>query len=369
MSAKPAARKGDPTADGDSNLIDSGSPDVLFDGLPAAREGDTTECGSELCDQLSLTVLINGKAAVMVDSEGSAGNVVMSGSRTVLIGDSPSKENSHTSLINLLASPPTQKQHDKLTEYLDSLMSPKPSPKPCQCSGTEVTQIYGYDSIPSYSGDIPSPFPLMPYVPEAHEAFKIYFPASEIRSWVRSAAEYHGIPHVLLAVIIQQENWPKAGTLLKIAQFVERTLTTISAITDELIFDLFPDRVSASSSGLANMSRATLRNAVKYIEFNYNKPPMPPEVQYRIFDYNQDTRIPGDDWKADLYYCAAHLRELIDRVTGQLCHNAKVDKVQLRDIISAYNGSGKDARKSGRDAIALLERADKGTDYLYFYEK
>lgn len=87
MSAKPAARKGDPTADGDSNPIDSGSPDVLFDGLPAAREGDTTECGSELCDQLSSTVLINGKAAVMVDSEGTAGNVVMSGSGTVLIGD------------------------------------------------------------------------------------------------------------------------------------------------------------------------------------------------------------------------------------------------------------------------------------------
>jgi uncharacterized Zn-binding protein involved in type VI secretion len=90
MSAKPAARKGDPTADGDSNLIDSGSDNVLFDGLPAAREGDTTECGSELCDKLSSTVLINGKAAVMVDSEGSAGNVVMSGSGTVIIGNSHS---------------------------------------------------------------------------------------------------------------------------------------------------------------------------------------------------------------------------------------------------------------------------------------
>ena len=103
MSAKPAARKGDPTADGDSNPIDSGSPDVLFDGLPAAREGDTTECGSELCDQLSSTVLINGKAAVMVDSEGSAGNVVMSGSATVLIGDkSNTTTNKATSLIQQL---------------------------------------------------------------------------------------------------------------------------------------------------------------------------------------------------------------------------------------------------------------------------
>ncbi|VVP22865.1 hypothetical protein PS903_03855 [Pseudomonas fluorescens] len=87
MSGKPAARKGDPTADGDTNLIDSGSPDVLFDGLPAAREGDTTECGSELCDKLSSTVLINGKAAAMVDSEGTVGNMVISGSGTVLIGD------------------------------------------------------------------------------------------------------------------------------------------------------------------------------------------------------------------------------------------------------------------------------------------
>lgn len=90
MSGKPAARKGDPTADGDSNPIESGSANVLFDGLPAAREGDTTECGSELCNQLSSTVLINGKAAVMVGSEGSAGNVVMSGSGTVLIGGNSS---------------------------------------------------------------------------------------------------------------------------------------------------------------------------------------------------------------------------------------------------------------------------------------
>jgi uncharacterized Zn-binding protein involved in type VI secretion len=87
MSAKPAARKGDPTAEGDSNPIDSGSDNVLFDGLSAAHEGDTTECGSELCDKLSSTVLINGRAAVMVDSEGSAGNVVMSGSGTVIIGN------------------------------------------------------------------------------------------------------------------------------------------------------------------------------------------------------------------------------------------------------------------------------------------
>jgi len=369
MSAKPAARKGDPTADGDSNPIDSGSPDVLFDGLPAAREGDTTECGSELCDQLSSTVLINGKAAVMVDSEGTAGNVVLSGSGSVLIGDSPSNASPQASLINILATPPSKKRQDELAKYLDTLEPSRSSPNPCQCTGSEVTRIVGYSNIRSYSGNLPSPFPLMWYVPEADEAFKIHFPASEIRSWLRSAARYHGIPHILLAVIIQQENWPKAGTLLKIAQFMERTLTTASAITDEVLFDLVPDKVSASSSGLANMSRATLRNAVKYVEFNYGKPPMPSDVHYRIFGYNQDTRIPGDDWKADLYYCAAHLRELIDRITGQLCHNASIDKAQLNRVIAAYNGSGKDAKKYGLDAIALLERADNGTDILFFYEK
>jgi len=369
MSAKPAARKGDPTADGDNNPIDSGSTDVLFDGLPAAREGDTTECGSELCDQLSSTVLINGKAAVMVDSEGSAGNVVMSGSGTVLIGDSPSNASPQTSLINILATPPSQKRQDELTEYLDFLKTPKPSPRPCQCTGSEVTRIVGFNNVRSYSGNLPSPFPLMWYVPEANEAFKVYFPASEIRSWLRSAAEYHGIPHILLAVIIQQENWPKAGTLLKIAQFAERSVATIAAITDELIFDLIPDKYAGSSSGIANMKRATLRNTAKYIELNYCKPPLPKDVQYRIFGHNQDTRIPGDDWKADLYYCAAHLRELIDRTTGNPCHNASIDKITLAKVIAAYNGSGATALKYSNDAIRLLEHADNGTDTLYFYEK
>lgn len=87
MSGNPAARMGDPTADGGNNPIETGSPDVLFDGQPAACEGDTTQCGSKLCNKLSASVLINGKAAVMVGSEGSGGNVVVSGSGTVLIGD------------------------------------------------------------------------------------------------------------------------------------------------------------------------------------------------------------------------------------------------------------------------------------------
>lgn len=65
--AKPAARISDPTScsisgHGDSSIT-SGSPDVIFEGLGAAREDDTTSCGSALSSALSSTVSINGKRA------------------------------------------------------------------------------------------------------------------------------------------------------------------------------------------------------------------------------------------------------------------------------------------------------------------
>ena len=96
---------------------------------------------------------------------------------------------------------------------------------------------------------------------------------------------------------------------------------------------------------------------------------MPSDVQYRIFGYDQDTRIPGDDWKADLYYAAAHLRELIDRVTGAPCHKGNLTPEQLKSVIGAYNGSGPLAEKYANDAMALLERAKSGAASLYFYER
>lgn len=52
MSGKPAARLGDPTAcplpGHGSNPIVGGSPDVFFDHLSAARQGDATACGATL---------------------------------------------------------------------------------------------------------------------------------------------------------------------------------------------------------------------------------------------------------------------------------------------------------------------------------
>lgn len=92
--AKPAARLSDPTdcpvPGHGTNPIVAGSPNVLFDGLPAARQTDASECGSQLVSSLSSTVIINGLPAATVGSGGSHGNVVIGGSGTVLIGDSHS---------------------------------------------------------------------------------------------------------------------------------------------------------------------------------------------------------------------------------------------------------------------------------------
>lgn len=92
MSGKPAARVSDPTAcpipGHGSNPIVAGSPDVLFDNLPAARQGDPTGCGSKLASAVIPSVLINGKPATTIGTVGNHGNVVMGGSGTVIIGNS-----------------------------------------------------------------------------------------------------------------------------------------------------------------------------------------------------------------------------------------------------------------------------------------
>lgn len=89
--AKPAARLSDPTScpvpGHGTNPITAGSPNVLFDGLPAARQGDPSGCGGPLVSGLSSTVFINGLPAATVGSNGAHGNVVISGSGTVIIGD------------------------------------------------------------------------------------------------------------------------------------------------------------------------------------------------------------------------------------------------------------------------------------------
>ncbi|MEH6389444.1 PAAR domain-containing protein [Pseudomonas profundi] len=90
MSGKPVARIGDmtecPKDKHGSNPITQGSPDVLIEGVPAARMGDPTACGSMLVGGVSGSVMINGKPAAVLGSTGNHGNAVVSGSTTVVIG-------------------------------------------------------------------------------------------------------------------------------------------------------------------------------------------------------------------------------------------------------------------------------------------
>ncbi|WP_434589602.1 PAAR domain-containing protein [Pseudomonas sp. R4-83] len=92
MSGKPAARVTDPTScplpGHGVNPIAAGSADVFFDGLAAARQNDKSACGSPIRGDVASTVLINGMPAATVGSVGAHGNKVVSGSTTVIIGNS-----------------------------------------------------------------------------------------------------------------------------------------------------------------------------------------------------------------------------------------------------------------------------------------
>jgi len=153
----------------------------------------------------------------------------------------------------------------------------------CPCSGKEKTTISGLTSIRSYSGDFPSPLQAMWYVPSKNEPPRLSVPDKEIRQWIRQASEYHGVPHILLATILQQENAPSASEVRKVLQFAERTATTFAAIADSVLWDLVPDSIAGGSSGFANMSRSALHNAATYSERMYGRPPLPDSVKYRIF--------------------------------------------------------------------------------------
>lgn len=106
MSGKPAARLSDPTAcpvpGHGTNPIVQGSPNVIFDGLSAARQGDSSACGSPIASAVSSTVFINGQPAATLGSVGAHGNVIIGGSGTVIIGDmfAPAAFSSVASLVS-----------------------------------------------------------------------------------------------------------------------------------------------------------------------------------------------------------------------------------------------------------------------------
>jgi hypothetical protein len=244
----------------------------------------------------------------------------------------------------------------------------------CPCRGTEKIIINDIKSIKSYTGDFPSPFQIINYTASTKNEpllHQVHVPDSTIRGWIKNAAEYHGIPHAIIAVIIQQENAPKASKWKQFLQFGERTLTTTAAIIDKKFWDIFPDKVADGSAGFMNMRRPTLIETIKYNNMNYCKDIIPKEVANRIgyfYDSNIDESIQGYDWRADLYYGAAHIRQLIDRQLGK-CASGNINLEQVEKVFASYNGSGPTANKYGKDAITLLKNASEDTAIIYFYEK
>ena len=190
-----------------------------------------------------------------------------------------------------------------------------------------------------------------------------------VREWVKDAAEYHGIPHLLLAVILQQENGPSATELQKILQFSERIITNMANVWDEILLDFIPDKISRGSTGISNMSSATLKNTAIYTQKTYGRHPVPSGEQQRAFGDTTLPDLPGLDWKHDLYYAAAHIRQLIHQVTNQVCHSGILTKEQMIEVFSLYNGKGNAAAKYGNDAMLKITKALNQEDSLFFYEK
>jgi hypothetical protein len=151
----------------------------------------------------------------------------------------------------------------------------------CACGGPHPLKIVGegVGPIQSYTGELPSPFSVV----YKNEWFRYVITDSEIRGWVKDAANYHEVPYEMLAVILQQENSPNASTWLKFLQFGERSVTTIVAIAesytgifarlDEAGFRFIdekgkkrkPSDIPNASTGIINMRRPTLLKTISQI--------------------------------------------------------------------------------------------------------
>jgi uncharacterized Zn-binding protein involved in type VI secretion len=87
--AKPAARKSDqnacPLTGHGVNPTVTGSPDVLINGLPALRVGDSTACGDTVTQGIG-NILVNGKPIAFLGSATAHGGIIITGSGDVLVG-------------------------------------------------------------------------------------------------------------------------------------------------------------------------------------------------------------------------------------------------------------------------------------------
>ncbi|RIA22546.1 putative Zn-binding protein involved in type VI secretion [Ectopseudomonas oleovorans] len=134
MSGKPAARQSDPTScpipGHGTNPVATGSPNVIFDGLPAARMADTTACGGSIVGAVSSTVFINGMPATTVGSTSNHGGVIVAGSGSVLIGDTvvPAIFNAPTALTSVASMMKVATTVVPASTSVSNLAAPTPSP-------------------------------------------------------------------------------------------------------------------------------------------------------------------------------------------------------------------------------------------------
>ena len=264
----------------------------------------------------------------------------------------------------------------------------------CRVPNPDAANITGINPIPDYTGDLPSPLQVMNYMPhDLGSAF--YVPDDEIRGWVQDASSHQNLPPELLPLIMQQENSPHASFGHQVLQHGERQLTTAMTNVDEWTdggfgnmlnginewteenIGGFPARATGalargvgSSTGFVNMSRGALQSGDAYSEEVLGRDTIPPEVAERMGGLlNADTGVSGNDWRSDLYYTAAHLRELVDHEMGEEGFQGDLTIDNIRDIAASYNGTGPMAEKYGNDAANLLERAANGEDTLYFLQQ
>lgn len=115
------------------SAITQGSPDVIINGLAAARKGDTVATHTCTCPNCvhgthprsiaagSSTVIINGKPAARMGDAVSCGGNIATGSGNVIIGDTPWRSPTHDcgvqSLKNplLILSPPLEALKDPVS--------------------------------------------------------------------------------------------------------------------------------------------------------------------------------------------------------------------------------------------------------------
>jgi len=184
---------------------------------------------------------------------------------------------------------------------------------------------------------------------------------------VDDAARYQKLPTELPAAILQNENGPRSTRRTQVLQAGERGVTTAANVADHLLGGRLPDKVPDGSTGIGNVRRPTLRRTKSYVESTLGRPLTPDDVARRAFGVRHPT-IAGLDTRNDVYYSAAHLRQLTDEVTGVRDYAGPLTPEQVHRIAARYNGHGPGAEKYGRDVVNSLRSAASGRQPLYFYQ-